>query len=91
MSPLMSITGYSDSLVRSLRSVLRRHYFFVGSDSAASGFAVLVDCWREPLHTLLTSMPGGGCKQKQISWLKSENLKNMNQVMVSLLERDSFL
>ncbi|GFY78896.1 hypothetical protein TNIN_207571 [Trichonephila inaurata madagascariensis] len=51
MSPLMSITGHSDSLDRSLRSE-PPGYFFVGFGSAGSGSAFLADCWREPLHTL---------------------------------------
>ncbi|GFY65635.1 hypothetical protein TNIN_496051 [Trichonephila inaurata madagascariensis] len=87
MSHLMSITGHSDSLDRSLRSE-PPGYFSVGSGSAGSGLAFLADCWREPLHTLQTSMPGRGCKQVRISWLKSENLKNINQVAGR--ERKSF-
>ncbi|GFY59480.1 hypothetical protein TNIN_87121 [Trichonephila inaurata madagascariensis] len=67
MSPLMSITGHSDSLVRSLRS--GPPGYFVGSADSGSGSAFLADCWREPLHTLPTSMPGRGGKQARISWL----------------------
>ncbi|GFU60867.1 hypothetical protein TNCV_3372021 [Trichonephila clavipes] len=77
MSPLMSIKGHSDFLDRSLHSVPLRHYFSVGyaAGFAGSGFGFADCCWWEPLHTLPTSMPGRGCKQRRISWLKVLNLE----------------
>ncbi|GFU98674.1 hypothetical protein TNCV_1764981 [Trichonephila clavipes] len=75
-----SIKGRSDSLVRSLHSVPRRHYFSVGS-AVAAGSVVLADCWREPLHTLPTSRPQSGRMQTGITWLKVDNLKNIKHTM----------
>ncbi|GFY10570.1 hypothetical protein TNCV_2193911 [Trichonephila clavipes] len=88
ISPLMSITGHSDSLVRSLHSGPPGYSVGSADSGFGSGSAFLADCWREPLRTQPTSMPGRGCKQARISWLKSENLKNINQVAENLLVRD---
>ncbi|GFY43738.1 hypothetical protein TNIN_390001 [Trichonephila inaurata madagascariensis] len=76
----MSITGHSDSLVHSWRSE-PPGYFSVDPGSGSEVSAVLADCWREPLHTLLTSMPGRGGKQTRISWLKSVNYKSITQTL----------
>ncbi|GFR12446.1 hypothetical protein TNCT_248881 [Trichonephila clavata] len=54
MSHSMSIIVYSDSLVHYLNSELP------GCVSVGSGLAFLADYWREPLHTLPTSIPGRG-------------------------------
>ncbi|GFS62920.1 hypothetical protein TNIN_249961 [Trichonephila inaurata madagascariensis] len=80
MSALMSIKGHSDSLDRSLHSVPRWNYFSDGSAAgvACSGFAAC--CWREALHTLPTSMPGRGCKQRRISWLSNLPLNGSSDV-----------
>ncbi|GFU77357.1 hypothetical protein TNCV_3174351 [Trichonephila clavipes] len=53
----MFIVVYSDSLVHSLRFE-PPDYFSVGYPSGSVGSGFLADCWREPLHTPPTSMPG---------------------------------